>query len=172
MSTDPEAAAAADETWAARWDVLHKAWVQLRYHRSRQRFFDLVDKATKAATVLLSATLFGQALKEHLPWVAGAISALGLLALVYTYSDRKQLHKELAESAAKLIGDIEQIPAGALKPALVAGWRADYARLCAKSPPPLKTLTMMCEREQAIAEGQPDHVPLQPWPRRQLRHFM
>jgi hypothetical protein len=170
MSTEVEAEE--DPVWTSRWDVLHKSWVQLRYHRARQRFFDLADKTTKAVTVLLSATLFGQALKEHLPWVAGAISALGLLALVYTYSDRKQLHKELAEAAAKLIGDIEQVPAGALTPALVAGWRADFARLCAKAPPPLKTLTIMCEREQAISEGQPDHVPLQPWHRRQLRHLL
>ena len=133
----------ADAVWAARCGVLYQAWVQLRYHRARQRFFDLVDKATKAATVLLGATLFGQALKDHLPFVAGAISALGLLALVYGYSDRKQLHKELSENAAELISDIEKLSAGALTPEMVAGWRAAYARLCAKAPPPLKVLMLL-----------------------------
>ncbi len=163
---------ASDEVWSTRCAVLNQAWVQLRYNRARQRFFDVVDKLTKAATVMLGVTLFGEDVREHLPWVASGISALGLLALIFTYSDRKQLHKELAEAAAKLIGDIEQVTAGALTPALAASWRSDYARLCAKSPPPLKTLTLICEREQAIVEGHHDHVPLQPWVLRQLRHFL
>ncbi len=161
-----------NDAWAQRCDTRYKAWVQLRYHRSRQRFFDLADKLTKSATVLLAGTIFGQDIKNYLPYVAGAISALGLLALVFAYSDRKQLHKELSEQAAKLIGDIELVPAGELTPGKNAAWRADYARLSAKAPPPLKTLTMVCEREQAAAEGHPEHVALQPWLRRQLRHFV
>lgn len=162
-----------DDVWTSRCAVLNKAWVQLRYHRARQRFFDLIDKFTKAATVLLGATIFGQALKEQQPYMAAAISALGFLALVYTYSDRKQLHKELGEAAAKLIADIEQVPAGELIPVQAAGWRAEYARLCAKAPPPLKMLTLICERDQAIVEGHPNHVkiPWWLWPRIPLRHF-
>ena len=78
--------------------MLYKAWVQVRYHRRRQRFFDLIDKATKATTLVLGATLFGKHLAS-LNWVATGISALGLMALVFGYGDRKQLHKELAEQA-------------------------------------------------------------------------
>lgn len=32
-----------DAIWGDRCGVLHKAWVQVRYHRHRQRFFDLAD---------------------------------------------------------------------------------------------------------------------------------
>lgn len=157
--------------WDARHDVLYRSWVQLRYQRRRQRFFDLCDKLTKSATVLLGASLLGKALQDWLPLVASAISALGLLALVFTYSDRKQLHKELAEGHASLIADIEAVPAGELTPGKVASWNAAHARLIAKAPPPLKTLTLMCEREQSAADGCPDHVPAQPWPLRLVADF-
>jgi len=161
-----------DPVWKRRCGLLHQAWVQLRYQRRRQRFFDLVDKMTKAATVLLGASLLGQELQKLLPYVASTISALGLLALVFGYGDRKQLHKELAEQAAALIAAIEQVPAGELSAIKTAAWAADYARLCSKSPPTLKTLTLMCEREQATADGHPNHVAKQPFPRRLLADFL
>lgn len=158
--------ARADAVWAQRCAVLSKAWVQVRYHRRRQRFFDLLDKLTKSFTVLLGASLLGQELKTFLPYVASAISALGLLALVFGYGDRKQAHKELAEQAANLIAAIEVVPAGQLNAGGTAQWGAEYARLCAKTPPPLKTLMLICEREQSAADGYPEHVPLQPWYKR------
>jgi hypothetical protein len=161
-----------DRIWAQRCGLLHMAWVQLRYHRRRQRFWDLTDKTTKSLTVLLGASLLGQALQVWLPLVASAISVLGLLALIFGYGDRKQLHKELAEQAAGLIGAIEQVPAGELSSARTASWGADYARLCAKAPPPLKTLTLICEREQAAADGHPEHVARQPWLFRLLAHIV
>ncbi|WP_278653139.1 hypothetical protein, partial [Pandoraea pnomenusa] len=94
----------AQAVWEQRCSMLFKAWVQLRYHRRRQRFFDLVDKTSKAATLLFGALLFGQYLR-FLPWLATGISALGLMALVFGYGDRKQQHKELAEQSARLVGE-------------------------------------------------------------------
>ena len=164
--------ARADTVWAQRCATLHNAWVQVRYHRKRQRFFDLADKLTKSATVVLGGSLLGQSLKNLQPLVASAIASLGLLALVFGYGDRKQLHRELAEQAAALVGSIEQVPAGELTPARTASWGADYARLCAKAPPPLKTLSLMCEGEQATADGHPEHVRLPSWPKRALSNFM
>ena len=73
--------ALADTVWQQRCGLLYKAWVQVRYHRRRQRFFDLADKGTKAATLVLGASLFGKHLAS-LNWVATGISALGLMALV------------------------------------------------------------------------------------------
>jgi hypothetical protein len=150
--------ALADAMWEQRCGLLFKAWVQVRYHRRRQRFFDLADKATKSATVVLGASLMGQYFRDLLPWLATAITSLGLLALVFSYGDRKQQHKELAEQAAALVAAVELVPAGALAPDGVAAWGADYARLCAKSPPPLKTLSLLCEAEQSAADGHPLHV--------------
>ena len=67
-------------------------------------------------------------------------------------------HQVEAEQAAKLVADIERVPVGGLSFERTAGWNSDYAQLAAKAPPPLKVLSLICEREQAIAEGQPDHV--------------
>ena len=161
----------ADSVWVQRCATLHNAWVQVRYHRKRQRFFDLTDKLTKSATVVLGGSLLGQSLKDLQPLVASAIASLCHLALVFGYGDRKQLHKELAEQAAALVGAIEQVPAGELTPARTASWGADYARLCAKAPPPLKTLSLMCESEQSTADGHPKHIPLPCWPKRVLSNF-
>lgn len=147
-----------EAVWTQRCATLYQAWVQLRYHRRRQRFFDLADKLTKSFTVILGASLMGDALKQQVPVVASAIASLGLLALVFGYGDRKQLHKELAELAAGLVVAIEQITPYELTPEHSAGWCADYARLCARAPPPLKTLSLICEREQSAADGHPAHV--------------
>lgn len=152
-----------DAMWAQRHDTLYRAWVQVRYHRRRQRFFDLLDKLTKSVTVVLGASLMGQFFVGFLPWLATAITCLGLLALVFGYGDRKQTHKELAEQAAKLVADIECVTVAQLSFERTAGWAADYARLVAKAPPPLKSLTLVCEREQAAYEGHGTHVPKVPF---------
>ena len=147
-----------DHLWARRCSLLFMAWVQLRYQRRRQRFFDLADKLTKAVTLLLGASLFGHHIQPFAPWIGTAISAIGLLALVFTYGDRKQVHKELGEKAAALIKAIERLPAGRIDDAAVAEWSGEFAELVGKSPPPLKTLTILCEHEQASADGNPLHV--------------
>lgn len=158
---EPHSDELADAVWKDRCGLLYKAWVQVRYQRRRQRFFDLADKGTKALSLILGASLFGKNL-DTLPWVATGLSALGLMALVFGYGDRKQLHKELAEQAAGLVASIEGLPAGALREANTAQWAAEYARFCAKAPPPLRTLTLLCEREQSIVDGHPAHVKA-PW---------
>ncbi|WP_296871393.1 hypothetical protein [Tibeticola sp.] len=160
-----------DAYWGLRCATLRNAWVQVRYHRRRQRFFDLADKLTKALTVVLGASLMGQYVADALPMVGTAITSLGLLALIFGYADRKQLHKDLAEQAAALVRSIELLPVSALSAEQVAHWAADYAQLCAKAPPPLKTLSLLCEREQAIADGHPDHIPAPGFLRRLLADF-
>ena len=157
--------------WNRRSHVRHVAYVTYRYHRRRQRFFDLLDKGTKSITVLLGASLMGEAVRAHLPLVASAISGLGLLALVFGYGDRKQAHKELAEVAIQLVGAIESLPLAQLTDEKAGQFESDLARLHAKEPPALKTLVIICEREQATADGHPDHVPLPAWPKRALADF-
>jgi len=137
--------------------VLYVARVQARYHRYRQRFFDLTDKLIKALTLALGVTVLGSELKRF-SFVAWSLSTLSLVSLVFTISDRKQMHKELAESATSLAADVLAVPSEELTPVSVARWESEFARLSGKCPPPLKTLTLICEREQSIVDGYPDHV--------------
>lgn len=158
--------------WEQRCNVLYFAQVTYRYHRKRQRFFDLMDKGTKALTVLLGASLLGDTLKAHVPLVASAISGLGLLALVFGYGERKQAHKELAEVAMQLVAKIEELPISQLTNAVASQWAAELARSNAKEPPALKTLVVLCEHEQSSANGHPDNVPLPPWHKRLLADWV
>lgn len=161
-----------DARWTERNGLLFKAWTQVRYQRRRQRYFDLLDKGTKAVTIVLGMSLLGSFVSNFFPWLGAAITSIGLLALVFGYGDRKQLHKELAEQAASLVASIESVPLRDLTADNTAGWAADYARLCAKAPPPLKTLTLMCEREQSVADGNPNHVAAQPLRKRMFADLM
>lgn len=152
--------------WQERHGLLHAAMVSYRYHRYRQRFFDLIDKLTKAATVMLGATLLGAWFKDQAPLFASLISGLGLMSLVFAYGDRKQSHKELSEGFMDLAGKIEGLPAKLLNDTVIAQWNLDAAKLSAKEPPTLKTLALICEYEQAVAEGQEENVKRPPGYRR------
>jgi len=161
-----------ETAWKGRCAALHVAHVTLRYHRRRQRFFDLLDKGTKAATVLLGASLLGQQFQKALPLVASAISGLGLLALVFGYGDRKQAHKELAEQAALLAAKIEELPLAKLDDAAVRSWQAEQLRLDAKEPPALRTLVEICEWEEACRAGHAGHMRRPGWLRRLVADFV
>jgi len=161
-----------DHVWDSRCDLMHRAYVTYRYHRRRQRFFDLLDKGTKSLTVALGASLIGDSLKRFAPLAASAISLLGLLALVFGYSDKKQTHKELAEMAMQIIASIEKTPVSKLNTESLSEWSAEMARLNAKEPPTLKTLVTICEHEQSTAVGHADHIKLPKWHRRVLADFV
>lgn len=158
--------------WEERWETLHYAWVQVRYHGKRERFFDLADKLTKSATVVLGASLIGQYFSRYFPALASAITALGLLALIFDYGHRKEVHRQLLERAARLVASIQAMPVDQVNFESTAKWKAEYAEIEAVSPPTLKTLTLICEREQAITEGHPDHVPEQPRYRRLIAYII
>ena len=126
-----------DQVYADHWRRRHEVYsltlITARYHRKRQRFFDLLTKLTQASTVMLGASLLGATVKDHLPLVASAISGLGLLALVFGYGDRKQAHKELADSVSQLTARIEDIPFSKVTDDLLIGHRPTPVDARAKS---------------------------------------
>ena len=68
-----------EHQWNMRHELLFTTQVSYVYHRKRQRFYDLLDKGTKAITVLAGASLFGATIHQYLPLAAAVISGLGLL---------------------------------------------------------------------------------------------
>jgi len=158
-----------DAIWRQRCAVLNRAGVQVRYQRRRQRFFDLAGKLHKCLLVLLVASVFGRFYEALQPWLSCTIISLAVLDLGFDCN--KRVHKLLAQKAAKLVADIEQTPVDGLAYDKTAAWAAEYARMVVVSPPPLRTLSLLCEREQAISEGHPDHVALPSWWRRVVAHL-
>ncbi len=144
-------------------EVKYNAKLGFLYHRKRERFFDLTDKITKALTVLLGASLLAAFVKEFVPIVGAFVSAIGLLALVFGYTDKKQKHKELADAHADLQSKIETA-GDEYNAKMLSEWRSELQKLNAKEPPSLGTLVVLCQNEIAIAEGHPSSVvPISPY---------
>lgn len=140
-----------------RHELIYCLKLGVSYHRRRERYFDMCDKGTKTITVILGASLLASYIKELAPVVGAAVSAIGLMALVYGYTDKKQKHKELAEAFSELYAKVEA--AGREPPSdAVDIWLGELHKLNAKEPPCLGTLVVLCQNEIAIAEGKPESV--------------
>ena len=159
------------EVWRRRCAMLNWAGLTYRYHRKRQRFFDVMDKLTQAAAVGGGVAVAGKTLPDNLPLVGGFIAFTGLLALVYGYGDKRQCHKELAEQAIQLAGAIESLPVRQLTEDQVSAWERVRTTIDLREPPNLKTLVSKCEWEQAVADGHPNHVARPGWLSQLHMHF-
>lgn len=157
--------------WDSRCELLNWAHITYRYHRKRQRFFDMAEKLTQVAAVAGGVAVLGRTLGEYLPWAGGVISLTGLLTLVYGYGDKRQCHKELAERAMQLVGDIEGLPVPDIDESCLSAWKRKRAQIDLLEPPNLKTLVAKCEWEQAVAEGHPKHTAEPRWWQQAHMHF-
>ena len=159
------------QVWNRRCELLNWAGITYRYHRKRQRFFDVMDKLTQAAAVGGGVAVAGKTLPDNLPLVGGLIAFTGLLALVYGYGDKRQCHKELAEQAIQLAGVIQTLPVQQLTEDQLAAWEKVRTSIDLREPPNLKTLVSKCEWEQAVAEGQKNHTSRPKWWNEAHMHF-
>ena len=164
-----------DEEFKHLWDLRHTllftARVSVVYHRKRERFFDLLDKWSKAATVLAGSALWAQAIKDHLPPLSIFITSLGLLSLVFGYGDRKQTHREMAIAFTGLIADVEKAGTTDFTPEQVSEWSANLYKLSAKEPPQLYALVTLCENEVKTAFDRSISVVGVPWYQRKLANW-
>ncbi len=153
-----------------RWDILHWAKVTFRYHKKREWFFNMCDLGTQLICTLAGLTLFAKFFSDV--WIAGAVVAvLSVLALLVRYGDCKQRHIELAKRAQQLIGEIEKLPLADVTPQHVAGWTQTRSQINSDEPPCIKTLVALCEWEQCVEDGWPDHAPKLTRREKLHRHF-
>ncbi len=141
-----------------RWDVLHWAKITYRYHKKREWFFNFCDVSTQLICTLAGVAVFADFFNKV--WIAGAIVAvLSILTLLVRYSDCKQCHIELARRVQKLIADIEALPLSEVKQSHIAEWVRVRSGINSDEPPSIKTLVALCEWEQAVEDGWPNHAP-------------
>lgn len=136
---------------------MHWAKVTFRYHKKRERFFDLCDVTTQIVCTASGVALFANVFAN---WAAASLVTLSsIIALVVRYSDRKQRHIELAKRTQKLISDIEKIPVDDVTQEQISAWVQIRSQINADEPPCIRTLVALCEYEQSIEDGYFDHAP-------------
>lgn len=140
-----------------RWDILHWAKVSFRYHKKREWFFNTCDLTTQLVCTLAGVAVFADFFTKIR--AAGALVAVAsVLALLVRYNDCKQKHVELGKRIQALIADIEKVPAKEVASAHIAAWAEIRSAISGDEPPSIKTLVALCEKEQCIEDGWPDHA--------------
>ena len=161
-----------DYLWNLRHLSLEKAEVSALYHQKRERFFELLDKYSKAGGLLCgSAALWKVTEREIVERLAVVITFLSALSLVFSFAERSKKHAELARAfriiAAEIVGKGER---GYVE-ADINEWNRKLYALDATEPPSLSALVILCQNEIALAKNQPDAVHPQNWLVRLLAHF-
>lgn len=164
--------AALDHAWKKRDDAIYKAELSALYHQKRERFFDLSDKLTKAASLFGgSATLWKVGNQEVVSGFAAFITATSALSLVFSFSERSKRHAELAKSFRDVISEIVSKGEHSFDESDTSVWMGKLCALEAKEPPTLSALTVMCQNELAIARNEKSHVHPQSMWKRWMSHF-
>jgi len=159
--------------WKRRHNALEHVRLSALYHHKRVRFFDLLDKSTKAIAVFGgSAALWQLTSPQVIAWVAVAITATSTLALVSGFTERARKHADLASSFRLLEGDIVGKGERDFTEADINAWESKLRNLEATEPPALSVLVIACQNELAIAAGQPDKVVRISWLQRLTMNWL
>lgn len=69
------------------------------YHQKRERFFDILDNATKAFSVLGATAIMPKVVvAEWQPYIAAGVAITSTLSLVLGYAKRSRAHADLAKT--------------------------------------------------------------------------
>ena len=99
----------ADSDWIKRHELLFRVRLSSLYHRKRERFFDLLDRWFKFATVVLGAASIARVLDLNpisRDVILAVITMCGALSLVFSFSERARRHSDFAKDYGSLESDI------------------------------------------------------------------
>ncbi len=160
-----------DHAWNKRESALYQAELSALYHQKRERFFELLDKLGKAASVFGgSAALWKISNPDLVAQIAAFITVSSALSLVFSFSERSKRHAELARSFREVIADIMGTSDFDIRDSKASEWMGKVCALEAKEPPSLSALVVMCQNELAIARKAPVYP--QNFVIRLLAHFL
>ena len=96
-----------DRLWKLRHDVVYRAELSSLYHQKRERFFELLDKSTKAVSVFGgSAALLNASSAPVIVYLAAIITFFSVISLVFGFSEKARRHSELKRRYRILIAEI------------------------------------------------------------------
>lgn len=143
-----------DHAWAKRDTAIMSAELSALYHQKRERFFELNDKLTKAASLFLgSAALLKLSDPRWIAWIAIFITFASSLSLVLSFSERSKRHAELARGYREIIAEIVSAGDFEISDLRASAWMGKIRFLDAKEPPALSALVIMCQNEIAVAHN-------------------
>lgn len=161
-----------DRAWVRRGETIYRSELSALYHLKRERFFELVDKLTKAGAVIGGSAALYKFHDAGTPaWITFAITVCSAFSLVFSFSERSKRHAELAKSYRELLAEIARVSEYCVTDELATIWTSKVRELEVKEPPPLTALTIMCQNEIAIAHGRKEDVIELPPIVRLMSHF-
>lgn len=162
-----------DYLWDRRHRLIYHAELSALYHRKRERYYDGLDKLTKAIAVMGgSAALANLGGPGAVQVAAVLITLTSTLALVFGFAAKARLHSDLAGRFVALISRIHaQGERDSTETDLAQGF-AQLHDLEASEPPTLTALVLLCQNQLASAADQPDRIRPLGWWARATAHWL
>ena len=161
-----------DYLWTQRWEIVHHVWLSSLYHSKRERFFDFMDKASKATAAIGGAAAVSQLLTapDARIWIAAVVSVVSIMALVFGFSQKARKHGELSRDFTKLWAQIEEAGPYPGDERLYK-FKAQILGLESSEPASMHALVKRCENQIALASGHPENVEQLDWQENLFMHF-
>lgn len=148
MESSVHPASAPEEIAALRAAVLCRAEVSVRYHRSRERFFDWTDRLVKVASILAgSAAALKLAGDDRLVVIGFAVAAINASSLAIGLSERARRHASLAQRFADVISNMAAAGVETASMAELRQWDAAMRKIEADEPAPMPTVQAVAQRD-------------------------
>ena len=143
-----------DYLWQKRHEIVCKIELSGLYHQKRERFFELCDKLGKTISLIGgSATFWKISEPGAVLWIAAGITVSSAFSLVFSFSERSRRHAELSRNYRQILADIMTKGERDYTEDDLKAWSGKVYTLEATEPPSLAALTILCQNELAIANG-------------------
>lgn len=131
--------------------LLFNVRLSVRYHHRRRAFFDTLNLAAHACSVIFGSAAIAALLKSSqdlVLYASAIVTVMATLNLVLRSSERARLHHDLAKRFMTL--EQKLLPAAQSE---FAQLYAEKLSIEAEEPAPLQVLAVLCHNDQIGAEG-------------------
>lgn len=153
--------------WEKRHWVKYGAELSALYHRKRERFYDLLDKLTKALAIAFSSAAVAAIMNPLWVQVFGSFVAISTtIGLVFGFAEKARRHSDLAAQFVRLEAEIAARGERDFEEDDLSRWEGRLREIEAAEPPTLGALVRLCQNQIARAHGDYEAVcPLSWWER-------
>lgn len=128
----------------------------IRYHKARQRFFDLLDKFSNFILIFFGSSsvyVLSQHNTDLAMWLGISVSVVSALSLVFGFSTKARDHFDFSKQYAVLERRLIKEP---LSDKLLKSVEGEIRAIESNEPNVLRALNDLCWNEEALAQGASD----------------